>query len=77
MSDEEVITPFEISVLAALTVIGKAIAMNPHLDVEGLKKDAEAVMSAMPDTPKWKGGDKRIHQAALESLLAGMEKVKR
>ncbi|WP_122418616.1 hypothetical protein [Pseudomonas viridiflava] len=77
MNDEKVITPFEIGVLAALTVIGKAIAMNPHLDMDSLKKDAEAVMSAMPDHPKWKGGEKRVHQAPIECLLAGTEKVQR
>jgi hypothetical protein len=76
MSDENAISPFEIGVLAAMQLIGKAVAMNPHLDMEQFKKDANALMTAMPNEPSWKGG-LGVHQAAIDSLLRGAEKVDR
>lgn len=75
MSEEKVITPFEIGVLAALTLVGKAVAMNPGLDVDQLKIDAKSVMDLLPREPKWAGDSPSIHQSAIESLLAGIEKV--
>lgn len=77
MSEEKVITPFEIGVCVAMTLVGKALAMSPDLDVEQLKKDANKLMDSMPDEPKWAGGTERIHQAATKSLLDGLDKVKR
>ncbi len=77
MSEEKVITPFEIGVLAAMQLVGKAIAMNPHLDVEDLKASAERVMAAMPSEPKWVGNSPTIHQAAIKNLLTGIDLVKR
>ena len=77
MSEKDVVTPFEIGVLAALQLIGKAIAMNPHLDVDALKNDAERLMSSMPSEPKWEGSASGIHQHPIESLLRGIEKVQR
>ncbi|QGA51088.1 hypothetical protein [Pseudomonas brassicacearum] len=76
MSDEKVITPFELGVCVAMQLVGKAIAMNPHLDIEELKRDAAAVMETMPSEPKWVGGP-GVHQAAIENLLVGIGKVKR
>lgn len=77
MSEEKVITPFELGVLSAMRLVGKAIAMNPNLDVEQLKKDAQSVMNAMPREPKWAGDSPAIHQAAIENLLKGVDLVKR
>lgn len=77
MSEEKVISPFEIGVLAALQLIGKAVAMNPHLDMDQFKKDADALMTAMPNHPKWAGGELGIHQAGIDSLLRGASKVSR
>lgn len=77
MSEEKVITPFELGVLAALQLVGKAIAMNPHLDVEDLKASADRVMALMPSEPKWAGGSSTIHQAAIKNLLTGVDLVKR
>ncbi|WP_176515900.1 hypothetical protein [Pseudomonas ceruminis] len=74
--EDEVITPFEIGVLAALTLVGKAVALNPQLDVEVLKRDAAAVLSKLPENPQWKGG-RSILRTPIEELLAGIEKVKR
>ncbi|WP_349573089.1 hypothetical protein [Azotobacter salinestris] len=76
MSDEKAITPFEVGVCSAMTLIGKALAMSPHVDVEGLKADATRAIAAMPEEPKWQGGLGQ-HQAALASLLQGLELVKR
>jgi hypothetical protein len=76
MKEESVITPFEIGVCSALMLLGKAAALNPHLDVEEFKKDAQALMDALPSEPTWPGG-KRVHQAAIESVLDGFEKVSR
>lgn len=77
MSDEKVITPFELGVLAAMQLVGKAVAMNPHLNMDEFRADAERLMAAMPDGQKWKGGDMGQHQAALHALLQGTEKVQR
>ncbi|WP_047293970.1 hypothetical protein [Pseudomonas lundensis] len=77
MTEEKIITPFELSVLAAMQLVGKAIAMNPHLNIDDLKKDAQALMESMPSEPRWVGGDSGIHQAAISNLLSGVEKVKR
>lgn len=77
MSEEKVITPFELGVLAAMQLLGKAVAMNPHLNVEEFRADAERLMGSMPDSQKWQGGGIGQHQAALHSLLQGIEKVKR
>ncbi|MGV8917805.1 MAG: hypothetical protein ACOH2R_08405 [Pseudomonas sp.] len=74
MKSDDVVTPFELGVCSALMLIGKAIALNPSIDLEMLKQDAQAMMKAMPDEPHWEGG-KQIHQAAIESVLAGMAKV--
>ena len=76
MSEEKVITPFESGVCAAMMLLGKAIAMNPHLNLEDLRKDAQAIMDSMPSDPKWVGGS-GVHQTAIKSLLAGTEKVSR
>ncbi|WP_448177167.1 hypothetical protein [Pseudomonas putida] len=77
MSDEKVVTPFEIGVLAALQLLGKAVAMNPHLNMEEFRADADRLMSTLPAEPKWQGGKVGIAQSALDSLLKGTEKVKR
>lgn len=77
MSEEKIITPFELGVLAAMQLVGKAIAMNPHLNIDDLKKDAQALMESMPNEPQWVGGKSGIHQAAISNLLSGIEKVKR
>lgn len=77
MTEEKVISPFELGVLAAMQLIGKAIAMNPHLDIEELKQDAQRVMDAMPSGPKWAGDSPGEHQAAITALLNGIERVKR
>lgn len=77
MSEEKVITPFELGVLAAMQLLGKAVAMNPHLNIEQFRTDAEALMAAMPDSQKWQGGGIGQHQAALHAMLQGTEKVKR
>lgn len=77
MSEEKTITPFETGVCAAMMLIGKAIAMNPHLNIDELKKDAQTLMESMPSEPKWVGGKTGIHQAAISNLLSGIEKVKR
>ncbi|WP_445672680.1 hypothetical protein [Pseudomonas inefficax] len=74
--EDEVITPFELGVLSALMLIGKAVASNPHLNVEELKRDAAAVLSKLPENPKWKGG-RSIVRSPIEDLLVGIEKVKR
>lgn len=74
MKEESVITPFGIGVCSALMLIGKAIALNPAIDIEVLKRDAQSLMDAFPNEPAWPGG-KRHHQAAIESLLDGMAKV--
>ncbi|MEX5343751.1 hypothetical protein [Pseudomonas sp. I2] len=74
--EEEVITPFEIGVLSALMLIGKAVASNPQLNVEELKRDAAAVLSKLPENPQWKGG-RSIARSPIEELLVGIEKVKR
>jgi hypothetical protein len=76
MSEPKVITPFESGVCAAMMLLGKAIASNPHLNLEDLRKDAQAVMDSMPSDPKWVGGS-GVHQAAINSLLLGTEKVTR
>ncbi len=76
MSEEKVITPFEAGVCAAMMLLGKAIALNPHLNLDEFRKDAQAVMDSMPSDPKWVGGS-GVHQAAIKSLLAGSEKVTR
>lgn len=76
MTDQTVITPFEAGVTAALMLLGKAIATNPHLDVENLKQDAQRLLSGLPTEPQWVGG-KSIHHAGIESVLAGIEKVSR
>ncbi len=76
MKEESVITPFEIGVCSALMLIGKAIALNPAIDLEMLKRDAQALMDTFPDEPKWEGG-KRKHQAAVESVLDGIARVSR
>lgn len=77
MSEEKVITPFELGVLAAMQLVGKVIAMNPQLDVEQLKQDAHRVMNALPSEPKWAGDSPAIHQAAIQNLLTGVDLVKR
>ncbi|SDS43208.1 hypothetical protein [Pseudomonas prosekii] len=76
MTDQTVFTPFEAGVTAALMLVGKAIASNPHLNVEELKQDAQRLLESLPAEPKWVGG-KSIHHAGIESLLAGIEKVSR
>ncbi|PPS33954.1 hypothetical protein [Pseudomonas amygdali] len=76
MKEENVITPFEIGVCSALMLLGKAAALNPHVNIDELKRDAEALMNALPNEPTWTGG-KRIHQAAIESVLDGISKVQR
>ncbi|MQG92067.1 hypothetical protein [Pseudomonas sp. MN1F] len=77
MSDEKVVTPFEIGVLAAMQLLGKAVAMNPNLNIDEFRADADRLMAAMPKDPKWQGGDLGVHQAALDSLLRGIDKVQR
>lgn len=77
MSEEKVITPFELGVLAAMQLLGKAVAMNPYLDIDEFRGEAERLMKAMPDSQKWAGGEMGQHQAALHALLQGVEKVKR
>lgn len=77
MSDEKVITPFELGVCSALMLIGKALALNPNVDIDQLKKDAQAIMDTLPDEPKWHGGTERVHHGAIESLLRGVERVQR
>lgn len=74
--EDEVITPSELGVLSALMLIGKAVASNPQLDVEDLKRDAAAVLSMLPESPRWKGGNS-IARTPIEELLAGIQKVKR
>lgn len=76
MTDQTVITPFEAGVTAALMLVGKAIATNPHLNVEDLKQDAQRLLDGLPKEPKWVGG-KSIHHAGIEALLTGIEKVSR
>lgn len=77
MSEEKVITPFELGVLAAMQLLGKAVATNPHLNIDEFRGDAERLMAAMPDSQKWQGGGIGQHQAALHALLQGIEKVQR
>lgn len=77
MSDEEVISPFEVGVLAALTLLGKAAAMNPNLNMEEFRADAKRLMEKLPQEPKWQGGTLGKHQAGLDAVLRGTERVLR
>ncbi|KKY51474.1 hypothetical protein AAY86_18470 [Pseudomonas amygdali pv. tabaci str. ATCC 11528] len=77
MDEEKVITPFELGVLAALQLVGKAIALNPHIDIDALKRDADGSLSLLPSEPKWAGNSPAIYRAAIESLLTGIDLVKR
>ena len=76
MKDEGVITPFEIGVCSALALLGKIISLDPNVNTEQLKKDAQAMMDAMPSEPTWVGG-KGVHQAALQSIVDGVSRGRR
>lgn len=77
MSNQEAITPFEQGVCVALTLVGKALASIPAIDINDLRRDAQAVIAAMPSEPRWAGGTRGVHQAALDALVAGFDKVSR
>lgn len=77
MNKQETLTPFEQGVCIALVLVGKGLAANPLLDIDDLKREARSVLESMPKEPRWAGGTRGIHQAAMESLLAGFEKAGR
>lgn len=69
--EQRVITPFELGVCAAMTVIGTAIA---NLDVPGRTKVADAARSLIEAMPADKTiiKDRSAHHLALESLISGL-----
>jgi hypothetical protein len=71
MTDKEVITPFELGVLSALTAIGVSLASADIANRTKLIDLANALKSKLPTEPKYKGGGP-IHHAPLEALITGL-----
>lgn len=72
MASNRLITPYEQGLSAALVLIGKALGSTPGLDLDGLIAAAERLQASMPQEPRMQGGQGE-HQAALSSLLSGLE----
>lgn len=72
MTEPRVLTPYEMGLSAALVLIGKALGSTPGLDLDALTRSAATLQAAMPQEPKLHGGQGE-HQAALASLLSGLE----
>lgn len=71
MSEQRVITPFELGVCAALQVIGTTLAtLDPSLrnKIESAAKDLIAAMPADNSVIK----DRSAHHLPLESLIQGL-----
>lgn len=72
MMNNRVLTPYEQGLSAALVLIGKALGSTPGLEVDGLIAAAERLQASLPREPKLQDGQGE-HQAALSSLLQGLE----
>ena len=76
MTENRVLTPYEMGLSAALVLIGKALGSVSGADLDALKAAAERLQGSLPEEPKLRDG-RGEHQCALSSLLAGLEAARK
>lgn len=75
MSDGKVLSPFETGTIAAITLIGTALAAIDLSKREKISASAKSLIEALPADKEYSGGSSGYHMA-LQALIAGLHPEK-